>query len=65
MLVKITTLIFVEVEDQDQAEAAASTIERGLEGRMRPFPEGEVVSVDVEGAEPVSDEEANERGLVE
>jgi hypothetical protein len=55
MLVKITTLIFVEVEDQDQAEAAASTIERGLEGRMRPFPEGEVVSV----------EEANERGLVE
>jgi hypothetical protein len=65
MLVKVNTLIFLEVEDQDQAEEAGRTIENGLEGRMRPFPEGDVVSVDVESIEAVSDEEANERGLVE
>jgi hypothetical protein len=38
----------------------------GLENQIaRSFPEGEIVAVDVDTTEPVSDEEAAEKGWVE
>lgn len=68
MLVKATTLLFIETEEgemKDRAAAIGNALEGGLRTQMDGFPEGECISVDVETVTPVSDEEANERGLVE
>jgi hypothetical protein len=66
MLVKVKTDIIIEVRDAAQAEAASATIDMGLENQIaRSFPEGEIVAVDVDTTEPVSDEEAAEKGWVE
>lgn len=65
MIVKIVTDIFVEVADQDQAESAAATIDSALETVMRDFPDGDVVAVEVETAMKATQEEIEEKGLVE
>ena len=65
MLVKVETWIYIEVEDEAQADEAVTAINSGLERRMVSFPEGDVVDVNVESWEKVSSEEADSRGLVE
>lgn len=58
--IKVFTVIYVEVEDHDQAEAACSSINTGLEHRMDGFPDGEVLGVNVDRYELVSADEAAE-----
>jgi hypothetical protein len=65
MLIKITTDIYIEVADEDQAEEAAMTIDSGLENIMTPFPAGSVEMVKVTEATPVSDAEAEAAGFIE
>lgn len=65
LIIKVQTWIYIEVKDSAQGEDACSAITTGLESQMRGFPEGDVVEVDVDHFETVSDEEARERGLVE
>lgn len=65
MLIAVKNRIILEVTDENQAEQASSLIDRGLQHQIVEFPEGEVVSVDVESWEKVTDEEAEEKGWVE
>ena len=66
MLVKVNTMIILEVEDDSEAEQASQAIDSGLERAMSQasFPH-EVVDVMVDGSEPVSDQEAEENGWSE
>jgi hypothetical protein len=67
MLIKVDLSLYIDVEDDEQAETACSTLgslDRVLTSQVR-FPDGDVVDTDVERYTHVSDEEAQERGLVE
>lgn len=70
MLVKANVLLYLDTADGDHEERATAigmALENGLSGLINNsgFPEGDVVTVDVESVLPVSDEEAEEKGLVE
>lgn len=65
MLIAVHTRIIVEVRDEEQGQDACVTIEGGLEHQMASFPEGDVVGVKVDKAEPVSAEEAQHEGWTE
>lgn len=67
MLIKVDLALYVEVENDEQAEDACRTLnslDRVLTSQVK-FPEGDVVDTEVDRWRHVSDEEANERGLVE
>lgn len=70
MLMKANVLLFFDTEDgpeEDRATAIGLALENGLSGLVNNsgFPEGELITVDVESMAIVTDEEADERGLVE
>ena len=65
MIIKVMTWIYLDVEDEEQGQEACVVINRGLEGQMRGFPEGEILDVDVDHFEEVSDAEIDQRGLRE
>lgn len=67
MLIKVKTEIIVDVKNDDQAEAACSSLDAGLDAMLQRsgFPDGDIVAAEVDSYEPVSDNEANERGWVE
>lgn len=67
MLIKVITAIVIEVDgDADEAaESASATLDGGLESKLRDFPDGEIVAVDVDHWERVFDEEAESKGWTE
>ena len=67
MLTKITLALYLEVEDDGQAERACSTLgslDTVLTHQVA-FPEGEPVHTEVDRWELVGDDEAERLGLVE
>lgn len=67
MLIKVALSLYIEVKDDEQAEMACHTLnslDRVLSNQVE-FPEGDTVDTEVQGYDRVSDEEAEERGLVE
>lgn len=66
MLIKVKTNIVLEVSDHEEAEQASSLIDSGLDRVIQQsgYPH-EVVAVDVDNFEEVTDEEANDQGWVE
>lgn len=67
MIIKIDADLFLEVKDQDTAEAAAHAIETSLPAVMNDsqFPHGEMITVKVKFADVATDEEIEEHGLQE
>lgn len=65
MFIKVETWIILEVEDRDAGEQAAMAINQSLAGNMRSFPVGEVIEVEVDHFEEVSDDEALDKGYLE
>lgn len=65
MFIKVETWIILEVEDRDVGEQAAMAIDQSLAGNMRSFPVGEVIEVEVDHFEEVSDDEALDKGYLE
>lgn len=60
MQIKVFTVIYLDVEDHDQADLACTSINTGLEAQMETFPDGEVVGVRVDRYELVAADEAAE-----
>jgi hypothetical protein len=65
LLIKVTAIVGVEVDDEAQAERACSTLDSGLGDRLAGFPEGEIVGVEVEHWEGMTVAEADEKGWTE
>lgn len=66
MLIKIETTIYAEVDDMEQGEEAAHTINSLGHVRMADgFPHGEILKTKVTSAEKVKHVEADEEGLTE
>jgi hypothetical protein len=67
MLIKVPAEIFLEVDDEDQAESAVMALDQGLERVLSQagFPHGEILQADAPDYRKVSDEEAAELGLTE
>jgi hypothetical protein len=67
MFIKVPTDIYVEVKDEDEAEAATRLIDSsGDQVLGNGFPHGEIASVDVPGGyETLTDEQVTEKGLTE
>jgi hypothetical protein len=66
MIVKVRTVIVVEVEDEEQAERACATLDGALDGVIAPrFPEGDIVTAEVLGFDVANDMEIAERGWAE
>ena len=65
MIVKLATEIYVEVENDEEAEEAASTMDTGLNLQLANFPDGEVLAAKVRSWLHVSSDEADEVGLRE
>lgn len=56
MIIKVNTSIYIDVQDEEQGEEAASTINTRLADIIGPgFPAGEIVVVEVENFEEVTD----------
>lgn len=67
MYVKVLTAIYLEVDDHDKAEYACGLIDApsGLQAQMEGFPAGEVLGIDVDHFEEVTEAELSEKGLTE
>lgn len=66
MIIKVRTVIVVEVEDEEQAERACATLDGALDGVIAPrFPEGDIVAAEVLGFDVANDLEIAERGWTE
>ncbi len=66
MLIRIKTEVILDVKDEDEAERACMAME-ALDSvlRQNSFPHGEPVQTDVDSYAVISDDEAQELGLVE
>lgn len=67
MFIKIPTNVYVEVKDEDEAEAAAQLIDSHADQVLgNGFPHGEIAKIDVPGGyETLTDEQVTEAGLTE
>lgn len=65
MITKIKTDIFIDLDNDEQAEDACTNISLGLAENMQNFPVGNVIQVDVDRWEKLEEQEVQELGLAE
>lgn len=65
MFIKVTTDLFLKVKDNNQGEDACSSLESGLPRLIQQsgFPDGEVITVQVDSFREATDDEIKEHEL--
>lgn len=62
---RLTAIVDILVQDNADEQEVATAFDNGAERQLQGFPKGDVVAVDVQSADVLSDEEFRELGYQE